>query len=37
SAYSEFLFLEKNWPEMTKDDVTAIIKEYAKRQRRFGS
>lgn len=37
SAYSELLFLEKNWPEMTKDDVTAIIKEYATRQRRFGS
>lgn len=37
SAYSEFLFLDKNWPEMTKDDVTAIIKEYANRQRRFGS
>lgn len=37
AAYSEFLFLEKSWPDMTKDDVTAIMKEYAKRQRRFGS
>jgi undecaprenyl diphosphate synthase len=37
SAYSEFLFLEKNWPDMTKEDVAAIMKEYAKRQRRFGS
>lgn len=36
SAYSEFLFLDKMWPEMTKDDVTAIIKEYARRHRRFG-
>jgi len=36
SAYSEFLFLEKMWPEMTKDDVTAIIKEYSRRHRRFG-
>lgn len=36
SAYSEFLFLEKLWPEMTKEDVTAIIEEYSRRQRRFG-
>ena len=36
SAYSEFIFLEKNWPDMTKDDVASIMKEYAKRQRRFG-
>lgn len=36
SAYSELLFLDKNWPDMTKEDVTAIMKEYARRQRRFG-
>jgi undecaprenyl diphosphate synthase len=36
SAYSEFIFLDKMWPEMTKDDVTAIIKEYSRRHRRFG-
>ena len=36
SAYSEFLFLDKFWPEMTKDDVRAILEEYFKRQRRFG-
>lgn len=36
SAYSELLFLDKNWPEMTKEDVVAIMKEYARRQRRFG-
>lgn len=36
AAYSELLFLEKNWPDMTKDDVTAILEEYARRQRRFG-
>lgn len=36
SAYSEFLFLDKFWPEMTKDDVTAILEEYSVRQRRFG-
>ncbi len=36
SAYSEFLFLDKFWPEMTKDDVTVILEEYSNRQRRFG-
>ena len=35
-AYSEFLFLQKHWPEMTKDDVTDIIKVYEQRSRRFG-
>lgn len=36
AAYSELMFIEKSWPEMTKDDVASIIKEYTKRQRRFG-
>ncbi len=36
SAYSELLFLKKLWPDMTKADVTAIMNEYARRQRRFG-
>jgi len=36
SAYSELLFLDKPWPDMTKDDVKAIMKEYTRRQRRFG-
>jgi undecaprenyl diphosphate synthase len=36
SAYSELLFLDKLWPDMTKDDVTAILKEYSRRGRRFG-
>jgi len=36
SAYSEFIFLDKMWPEMTKEDVTAIISEYSRRHRRFG-
>lgn len=36
AAYSEFMFLDKFWPEMTPEDVTAILKEYSKRQRRFG-
>ena len=34
--YSEFMFLKKYWPDMTKQDVTDIISEYSNRQRRFG-
>ena len=36
SAYSEFVFLKKAWPEMTKRDVVSILKKYARRSRRFG-
>lgn len=36
AAYSEFIFLDKNWPDVTGDDVSAILDEYTKRGRRFG-
>lgn len=36
SAYSEFIFLDKLWPDMKATDVTAIIEEYKKRSRRYG-
>ena len=36
AAYSEFIFLDKFWPEMTKQDVTDILDEYTRRSRRFG-
>lgn len=36
AAYSELLFLDKPWPDMTKDDVTDILNEYMRRSRRFG-
>ena len=36
SPYSELMFMDKYWPDMTKDDVTDIINEYSKRTRRFG-
>jgi undecaprenyl diphosphate synthase len=36
SAYSEFLFLDKFWPDMRKEDVAAIIEEYNRRSRRYG-
>mgnify|MGYP000864359253 CR=1 FL=1 len=36
SPYSELLFLDKFWPDMTKHDVADIIEEYSNRHRRFG-
>lgn len=36
SAYSEFLFIEKYWPDMRPEDVTAILEEYNRRDRRHG-
>lgn len=36
AAYSELLFMDKLWPEMTKQDVSAILEEYSRRSRRFG-
>lgn len=35
-AYSEFMFIKKYWPDMTKEDVASILKEYSERNRRFG-
>lgn len=35
-AYSEMIFIDKFWPDMTKQDVIGIIKEYDNRSRRFG-
>ena len=36
SAYSEIMFIDKLWPDMSKDDVKNIIEEFSKRSRRFG-
>lgn len=36
SAYSEIIFMDKLWPEMKADDVTDILEEYKRRDRRFG-
>lgn len=36
SAYSEFIFLEKYWPQMRASDVAAILEEYNRRDRRHG-
>lgn len=36
AAYSEMMFIDKMWPDMTKADVTDIINEFSNRSRRFG-
>ena len=36
SAYSELVFLKPLWPELTKEDFLAAIKEFENRERRFG-
>ncbi len=36
SNYSEWIFLEKTWPEFEKQDLVVAIKDYESRQRRFG-
>lgn len=36
-AYSEMFFLNKTWPEVTKEDFLCVIRQYAReRKRRFG-
>lgn len=35
-AYSEMYFINKLWPDMTKNDIKSILSEYSKRHRRFG-
>jgi len=36
AAYSELYFSQKYWPEFTEKDLEEALKEYARRQRRFG-
>lgn len=36
AEYSELMFIDKNWPDMTKVDVAVILEEYKQRNRRFG-
>ena len=35
-AYSEFLFVDKNWPDFKDEDLDNAIIEYQKRSRRLG-
>ena len=36
-VYSEFLFLEKLWPDFTEEDLEQAIQVYSKRNRKFGA
>ena len=36
SAYSEWFFLEKTWPEFEKEDLVQVIAEFNQRKRTFG-
>ena len=36
-VYSEFLFIDKNWPDFNKEDLDKAIIEYQKRTRKFGA
>ena len=36
-VYSEFLFVDKNWPDFNEDDLDNAILEYQKRTRKFGA
>jgi tritrans,polycis-undecaprenyl-diphosphate synthase [geranylgeranyl-diphosphate specific] len=37
SAYSELIFTNKKWPELTRRDFNSFLREFASRKRRFGS
>ncbi|MGH1329439.1 MAG: polyprenyl diphosphate synthase [Paracoccaceae bacterium] len=37
SAYAEYEFIETLWPDFTKDIFADIVKNYGKRDRRFGA
>jgi undecaprenyl diphosphate synthase len=37
SAYSEFMFVDKLWPDFGKDELADAIREYQRRDRRYGA
>jgi undecaprenyl diphosphate synthase len=36
-AYSEFVFMDKLWPDFTAEDLEAAVAEYRGRRRRYGA
>ena len=36
-VYTEFLFLDKYWPDFSKEDLEYAISIYQKRNRKFGA
>ena len=37
SAYAELVFLDRLWPDFTKDDLQDAIREFHNRERRYGA
>ncbi|MEE8534444.1 MAG: isoprenyl transferase [Kiloniellales bacterium] len=37
SAYSELVFVDKLWPDFSKEDLAGVIREYQRRDRRYGA
>ena len=37
SAYSEFVFVDKSWPDFTREDFYEALNVFAQRERRFGA
>ncbi len=37
AAYSELVFVERLWPDFSKEDFRRALAEYAGRERRFGA
>ena len=35
-SYTEFLFVNKYWPDFSEEDLDSAIEEYQKRNRKFG-
>lgn len=35
-AYTEFLFIDKHWPDFSEEDINEAIEVYQKRNRKFG-
>jgi len=36
-AYAELVFIDKHWPDFSRDDLESAIREYHGRERRFGA
>ena len=37
SAYSEYEFVDTLWPDFTREIFASILRNYSKRERRFGA
>jgi undecaprenyl diphosphate synthase len=37
AAYAELMFVDKYWPDFTKDDLTQALEHFQSRERRFGT